>query len=114
MAVAFLYLPFSRTPAGVSYAAIVVAELITFMLVDLCFLILVWLAAWRRKRWALWIIIAIFIGSVIADFQLPGSLYEDRPLIAVTVISTVLEVAALYFAFTGDARPWFERREDFG
>jgi hypothetical protein len=33
------------------------------------------------------------------------------PLTVLVFISTLVEAAAFYFIFTGDARPWFQRQD---
>ncbi|MGH6889053.1 MAG: hypothetical protein ACREHF_07650 [Rhizomicrobium sp.] len=67
-----------------------------------------WLAIYRRRNWARWVLLLAFIAS------LPLSVVDDLkwvpfPLanIGVGLISELVELLAFYFLFTGDAELWF-------
>jgi len=83
------------------------------------YLTLAWLAAFHRKDWARWVFAAIVIGAPIfllwpflylsGDFRQQAlrayftSLTSPRSLAA-----ELLEIAAIIFVFTGNARAWFK------
>jgi len=71
-----------------------------------------WLAVWRRKNWARWLLLVAFVASIPLCFV-------DVPSLAPSVIvlewlSLLSEAAAFYFLFTGDARAWFRRESSNG
>jgi hypothetical protein len=71
-----------------------------------------WLAVWRRKNWARWLLLVAFVASIPLSFV-------DVPNLAPSVIvlewlSMLSEAAAFYFLFTGDARAWFRRESSNG
>jgi phosphatidylserine synthase len=77
--------------------------------VTIMVLIFLWLIAFKRQNWARWVWLAMSIlgapGSI-ANFKT----YLGTPL-AAAIHSTqmVLMLVALYFVFTGNAKPWFRR-----
>lgn len=78
-----------------------------------------WLAVWRRKNWARWILLLVFLAgtahSVYLDFVPPipppgvDPFWRHTPPSSIMLqwVALLAEVAAFYFLFTGDARPWF-------
>ncbi len=108
LAISFVYIPFTPTPPGVSYASMVAVLIIEFVIVDLVFLTIAWLATWRRQNWARWALLLVFAAALVSDALMPISFYSEHPfLVAVTLLSTIPFAAALYFLFTADARTWF-------
>lgn len=82
-----------------------VAKLATAGII-LLFVYFVWLAAHRRKKWALWVLAVSLAMSVTSLFQLVQvSGWQGTSLI--DLVSALLTGLGLYFAFTGDARNWF-------
>jgi hypothetical protein len=72
------------------------------------FLPFFWLAVWRRKNWARWVMFGSFVVSLPLGFIGPTAFY--RQSLAVNVIdalSGIALAASFYFLFTGDAEPWF-------
>jgi hypothetical protein len=75
-----------------------------------CMLVLfVWLvshAAQGRKSWPRWVLVASLVFSVLSLIQILGvvGLQLDS---FIEIISCALTAAGLYFAFTGDAKDWF-------
>jgi hypothetical protein len=79
-----------------------------------------WLAVWRRKNWARWLLLVEFVAgtaySVVFMFWRPSPppgvdpswLHMPLSLLVVSWFSLFTEIAAFYFLFTGDARSWFE------
>ena len=67
----------------------------------------VWLAAQRRKNWPRWVLAAALALSLVSLVQVisDGGLQFDS---AIDAISCGLTALGLYFAFTGDAKDWFD------
>ncbi len=67
-----------------------------------------WLAIYRRRNWARWVLLLAFIASLPLGFldNLKGVSF---PLanIGVALVSSLMELVAFYFLFTEDAQPWF-------
>ena len=68
-----------------------------------------WLAVWRRKNWARWVLLLAFAISVPFQFVNPSGIKFGLPLEVVSTFSTAIEALAFVFIFTGDARPWFHK-----
>ena len=64
---------------------------------------LVILAARRRKNWARWVLVVWQVLSVLATLR-----YDMTLEVLVSLTSSALALAGLYFSFTGDARNWFD------
>ena len=96
----------SWTAHAVITQLIVVAA--TALISAVIFFPLFWLAVWRRRNWARWILLLAFVASVPFGFvNWPG---ERLPVagIGVTLLSNLVAALAFYFVFTGDARAWFQ------
>jgi len=92
-------------------AVFVVIFLITFALAFAPGLILIWLAARRRKNWARWVLFSLFLFT-------PIYYYWFRPFkfdrahgidIALAVVSFLIEAAAYYFVFRPASNAWYRR-----
>src|SRR5262245_3628766 len=69
--------------------------------------LLVWLIARRGKNWARWVLVVGFVGGL--PFYVMN-MSEQRALTALlSALQLVLQVVALVFLFTGNARAWFAR-----
>ena len=66
----------------------------------------VWLAAQRRKSWPRWVLLAALVLSVYSLVETIGDVGLQLDS-AIEIVSCALTVAGLYFAFTGDAKGWF-------
>ncbi len=75
------------------------------LIVLLCYL--VWLAARRRKNWPRWVLAAALALSLVSLVQVIGAngLQFGN---AIDGFSCLLTALGMYFAFTGDARDWFD------
>ncbi|MET0970836.1 MAG: hypothetical protein ABWY18_16685 [Tardiphaga sp.] len=96
-----------RTPdANLSDSTIGAATIVAACML-LLFVYLVWLAAHRRKSWPRWVLSASLVFSVLSLFQVMGAdgLQFDS---AIEIVSCALTAAGLFYAFTGDAKPWFK------
>lgn len=95
----------SWTPRPVvTQLVVLVVATLSFLAINLPFF---WLAVWRGKNWARWVLLLLFVASVPFVFvHWQGMLYPAAGF-AVALLSTLVQALALYFLFTGDARPWF-------
>lgn len=95
-----------RTPtAAITETTILAANVIAACMI-LLFMYLVWLAAYQRKNWPRWVLIAALVFSVLSLLQVigDGGLQLDS---AIEVVSCALTAGGLYASFTGDAKGWF-------
>ncbi|MGO9135177.1 MAG: hypothetical protein ACLP8A_14190 [Methylovirgula sp.] len=68
-----------------------------------------WLTVWRRKNWARWVSLVLFVISLPALFIDPNWFQADHlPSNVLACGLTLMESLAFVFVFTGDARPWFK------
>ena len=96
-----------RTPsASMTEHMINVATLMAAAMILLLFYF-VWLAARRRKNWPRWVLVTALVLSLVSLVQVisEGGLQFDS---AIDAISCGLTALGLYFAFTGDAKDWFD------
>jgi protein-S-isoprenylcysteine O-methyltransferase Ste14 len=95
-----------RTPdAGMSESTVMAANVVAACML----LLFVWLvshAAQGRKSWPRWVLVVSLVFSVLSLIQILGvvGLQFDS---FIEIISCVLTGAGLYYAFTGDAKDWF-------
>jgi len=74
-------------------------------------LLILWLIAFKRQNWARWLWIALFVLGT------PGYIAIFKDLLgislagAISLTQVALQLVALYFVFTGNAKPWFRRTE---
>ncbi len=74
--------------------------------------LLIWLIARRRKNWARWLFTVLFLIGLWPAYQNFIQLLEGNPPVAyLCVVQLLLQLAALYFVFTGDASSWFEKNK---
>ncbi|MBX9864055.1 MAG: hypothetical protein K2Y42_15050 [Hyphomicrobium sp.] len=72
-------------------------------------LLLIWLIVRKRKNWARMLFAAMFVLGLWPTIQNISMLLEASPLVALlSVAQIVIQGAALFFIFTGDAPRWFE------
>jgi heme/copper-type cytochrome/quinol oxidase subunit 4 len=96
-----------RTPsASMTEHMINVATLMAAAMILLLFYF-VWLAARRRKNWPRWVLVTALVLSLVSLVQVisEGGLQFDS---AIDAVSCGLTALGLYFAFTGDAKDWFD------
>ena len=80
----------------------------------ICQILLIWLAARRRKSWARWLLLIFFLVWAVTDLLRAG--FDGRPTVVelrtialqvMVMIQIALENIALILAFTGISRRWF-------
>lgn len=75
-------------------------------------LLLIWLTARKGKNWARWLFAVLFVIGLWPTLQNIDMLLTANPIVALLAVAQiVIQVAAIYFVFTGDAAPWFQRTE---
>jgi hypothetical protein len=97
-----------RTPSGqITDSVIMMAHLIAAALI-MMLVYLVRLAAEERRKWPRTLLVVSLVLSVLSLIQIVGDagLQFDS---AIELVSCALTAAGLYYAFTGDARGWFNR-----
>uniref|UniRef100_Q07M77 Transmembrane protein n=1 Tax=Rhodopseudomonas palustris (strain BisA53) TaxID=316055 RepID=Q07M77_RHOP5 len=97
-----------RTPSGqITDGVIMMAHLIAAALI-MVLVYLVRLAAEERRRWPRTLLVVSLVLSVLSLIQIVGDagLQFDS---AIELVSCALTGAGLYYAFTGDAKGWFNR-----
>jgi hypothetical protein len=71
-----------------------------------------WLVVWRRRSWARWVLLVSFVTDMPIWFADPQRFEPAHaPLTVLLIVSTLVEAAAFWFLFTGDARPWFQPQD---
>ena len=78
--------------------------------------LLIWLTARRRKNWARWCLVALLCPALflLSNLVFPQFRYLLRAagnVNSVALATWLLQAIALYFAFTGDARPIFASKD---
>jgi hypothetical protein len=72
--------------------------------------LLVWLAARRRKNWARWtLLIVAVVGFFMAYPQLSKAFQANTLLGSLHLVQYLMELVALWFVFSGDAKAWFRK-----
>ena len=95
-----------RTPdAGMSESTIMAANIVAACML-LLFVFLVNLAARGRKSWPRWLLTASLAFSVLSLLQIL-SVYGLQFDSMIEIVSCALTGAGLYYAFSGDAKDWF-------
>jgi hypothetical protein len=62
----------------------------------------------QTQELARWFLVALSVLGLFSYLLLPWSFYAEHRLgSAVETVTTIAQVAGLYFAFSGDAKAWF-------
>ena len=92
-------------PSEVEFDFVVIAVMITLLVPFF------WLAVSRQKNWARWVLFIFFVVTTIMNlFQNPTPHADNHILTAMEGATWLAEAVAFFFLFTGDARPWFNRK----
>ncbi len=95
-----------RSPeVDMSESSIMAANIVAVCML-LLFMFLVNLASRGRKSWPRWLLTASLVFSVLSLLQVLG-VYGLQFDSVIEIISCALTGAGLYYAFTGDAKDWF-------
>ena len=89
-------------PRNLSVPALIALVAVAFAIS----LFLFWETVWRRKNYARWALFALF--ALALPKQIIYATLEHSALqMAVRFVVLLLEAAAFFFVFTGDAKAWF-------
>ena len=70
----------------------------------------IWLIARRRKNWARWVLLVLFVLGIPAAARLIGQWFRVEPVVGfLNLVQGLVQVIALVLVFTGNAREWFKR-----
>jgi hypothetical protein len=99
-------LPEVQAAGGLPFVAVVALAGIGILLV------LIWLTARKGKNWARFLFAGLFVIGLWPALQNIDVLLGVNPMVALLAVAQiVIQVAAIYFIFTGDAGPWFQHRD---
>ena len=69
--------------------------------------LLIWLVARKRKGWARLVILVMFVVGLPLSLL---AILQKNPLAGASeIVMGLMQMAALYFCFTGDAKDWFRK-----
>jgi hypothetical protein len=107
-----LFLDGIRLAASAPIAAVGGLPFVVFVCVATAasLVLFIWLIARRRQNWARWVFLVLFVIGLVPVIQNLFTVLEAHPAAAyVSVVQLLLQQAALFFIFTGDAGPWFSK-----
>jgi hypothetical protein len=115
--IAFIGVPFTPEPSspdllkfGITRVVLMIFEVFSMTVIIALMLPFFWLAVWRGRNWARWVLFIAFAVTTPLFFVTPKVFDpENLPQTGVELVSLIVEAAAFYFLFTGDARSWFKR-----
>jgi len=86
---------------------------LTFALVILVRVGLIWLTARKRQSWARWALLILVLLGLPQFLKMLGPLLTEHPLAwAARVGQLALDIVAFVFIFTGESRAWFNPNSD--
>jgi hypothetical protein len=86
---------------------------LTFALMLLVRVGLIWLTARKRQSWARWALLILVLLGLPQFLRILGPLLNEHPLVwAARVSQLALDTVAFVFIFTGDSREWFNPTSD--
>ena len=72
--------------------------------------LLIWLIARRRKSWARWVYLVLFLIGLPLSIPILGVMLKSNPISAIlSIIQVLSQGLALYLIFTGDSANWFKK-----
>ena len=84
--------------------------LFTQLIVIVFMVLFIWLVARRRKGWARWVLLIMFIIGLPLYFPQLSGMFE-RNIFAglLSGFQVFLQIIGLYFIFTGDSAAWYHK-----
>ena len=74
------------------------------------FVLFIWLIARKRQNWARWIFVIFFVlGLPVYALGFTDLLQRTPAAALIGLVQLALQLGAVIFIFTGDAKPWFRR-----
>lgn len=102
--VAALQYPSLSGQAGAGFTLFVQAFVLGFLF------LLVWLIARRRKNWARWVLLILFLVGIPAYIPILSDMLLVSSLSGIlSIVQLFTQGVALYLIFTGDAASWFKK-----
>lgn len=93
---------------NVNPAPVMMLVIVGWIFIFAFFILLVWLAAWKRRNWARWVLFLLFLTGVANLLWHMPALYSVHLWIAaLQAIPWFVQAVAFYFLFTGDAADWY-------
>ena len=74
-------------------------------------LLILWLIAFKRQNWARWLWLALFVLGTPPYVVIFKNMLGISLAGAISLTQLALQLVALYFVFTGNAKSWFRRTE---
>jgi hypothetical protein len=72
--------------------------------------LLIWLVARRRKNWARWLTLVMFVLGTPSALRIIGhTLHIDLLAGSLMCVQLIMQIVALFLIFTGNASDWFAR-----
>jgi len=103
----------AATRMGITWPIEIAVGAVMIVIFFMILLPFFWLAIWRRKNWARWVLLVLFVLSVAVS--IPLTLVDKHvfqperlPLTFVTLVLAAVEAVAFYFLFTGASSRWFK------
>jgi hypothetical protein len=110
VAIPLLPLDSSLVSQGMTRPMLMVIAAVVIVIFTVILLPFFWLAVWRRKNWARWVLLVLFVISLPLLFLDPEAFVPDHlPSTIIGFGTTFIQIVAFFFLFTGDAKPWFRR-----
>lgn len=87
------------------------AAYIAILAISLAYeVLMIWLVARRRQNWARWFTLISFGALTSMTLYSTAASFHANPAGTIEIYALkLLDGAALYFVFTGDAREWFRK-----
>ena len=94
----------ARPFGGASFVLLVQVSVLAFMI------LFIWLTARRRKNWARWLLLIVFVLGFPLFFPALVKMLRFDPVVGTLNLTQVLaQAVALFVVFSGDARDWFQQ-----
>ena len=96
----------ARLAAGMGWSFLLIVQLAVFAIL----ILLIWLIARRRKNWARWVLLALFVFGLPGAWTNISSTFPAHAVVGVLMlVQAALQAIAIFFVFTGNARGWFSK-----
>jgi peptidoglycan/LPS O-acetylase OafA/YrhL len=102
-------LEYQRFSTMANPAFILLVQLFVFLI----FVLFIWLIARRRKNWARWLFLILFLLGL--PFYIPSlaAMIKNNPISGLlSVVQMLIQGAAIFLVFSGDAKEWFRKRQN--
>jgi hypothetical protein len=97
-----------KAVGGLSY--VITIQVIVYAVM----LFLLWLIAFKRKNWARWVWLALFLLGSPAYIAIFKNIFGITVQGGISLLQVSLQIIALYLIFTGNAVQWFRSTAEPG